>query len=230
MHKLALVIVSIFSVLVSTPGFSDDSPIAKVIATSPSTTFEGKKITDSSLISSVGTLRTGRDGGAKLKMLANEALIDIAASSEVKILKPANGDPSEVIEIISGSARAHVKALKNPSKDRTSRPTFTIRTKSVTMGARGTDFLGTVTPVLNEAEIIVFEGKVEFISTADAQDAKMVSAGYWGGIGGRYGMKTHELIKLSPEALEHFKKIAQDVAPYSMEKQTVPANQSETGH
>ena len=96
--------------------------IAKIIVASPTTTFEGKKILDGATLGTLGTLKTGREGGAKIKILENEVSLDIGANSEIKIVRPTVGEPSEVIELVSGMARAHVQALKSPTKERAARP------------------------------------------------------------------------------------------------------------
>lgn len=206
--------------------------IAKIIVASASTTFEGKKLPEDATLGTLGTLKTGRDGGAKLKFIGNDVLLDIAANSVVKIVRPAAGEPNEVIELVSGMVRAQVGPLKESTKERAERPTFTLRSKTVTMGVRGTDFLGIANPVLDESEIVVFTGKVDFTSTKSSRDTKLVSAGYWGGIGGRFGAKTHDLIKLPAAALTHYKELSQDTAAYSLDKQPsgTPVKQSETGH
>lgn len=224
---------SLFFITVFTTGAlaeSENGGIAKLIASSPSTTFDGKKIPDGATLGTLGTLKTGRDGGAKLKMLGNEVTIDIAADSEVKLIRPTVGEPNEVIELISGMARTRVKPMKDQTPERAGRPAFILRTKTSTMGVRGTDFLAVANPVLGESEIVVFDGKVDFTSTANVKDSKTVPAGYWGGIGARFGAKTHELIKLPATAIDYFNKIGQDTARYSIDKQTPPADRSDTGH
>jgi hypothetical protein len=72
------------------------------------------------------------------------------------------------------------------------------------MGVRGTDFLAIVNPILGESEIVVFEGNVDFTSVSDSKDIKHIPAGHWGGIGGRFGAKTHDLIALPQSALDYF--------------------------
>lgn len=219
-------------ITLSTGAFAEEGNggIAKVITASPSTTFEGKKIPEGATLGTLGTLKTGRDGGAKLKMLGNDVLIEIASDTVVKLIRPTVGEPNEVIELVSGMARARVTPMKDQTPERAARPAFILRTKTSTMGVRGTDFLAVVNPVLGESEIVVFSGKVDFTSAADAKDSKLVPTGYWGGIGGRFGAKTHELIKLTAAAIEYFSKIGQDTARYTIEKSPAPTDRSETGH
>jgi len=202
--------------------------IAKVIAASPSTTFEGKKIPESMLLETLGSLKTGSEGGAKIKFIGNDVVLDITANSEVKIIRPKVGEPNEVIELVSGMLRAKVGPLKDPSKERAERPVFTLRSRTVTMGVRGTDFVGIANPVLEESEIVVFSGTVDFTSVKDPKDTKEVPAGHWGGIGGRFGKKTHDLIKLPGNALTYFDKVSKGEA-YSMDKPTSTGTPTTSG-
>ena len=142
---------------------------------------------------------TTQDKGEKYTFEKTNTVIQVAPHSEVKI--DFNSSP-ESIELVSGMARARVQKLAQGAKS--DAPKFILKTKSATMGVRGTDFLGVVTPVLGEAEIIVFEGNVDFASTSDVKDVKHVPAGHWGGIGGRFGAKTHDLIALPKAALDYF--------------------------
>ncbi len=144
------------------------------------------------------TLKTGNQG-AKFEVQKTHTLIEVAPHSEVKVL---TSERPEAIELLSGMARAHVqKAIANTSKEKVK---FTLKSKSATMGVRGTDFLGIVTPILGESEIIVFEGNVDFTSVTDTTDKKNVPAGHWGGIGGRFGARTHDLIALPQPTLDYF--------------------------
>lgn len=189
--------------------------IAKVMSVSPTTTFDGRKIEEDAVIGTLGALKTGSEGGAKIRLVQNNVVLEIAANSELKIILPESGNVSEAIELVIGSVRIQVP----PAEKKTdSKPNFTLRTKTVTMGVRGTEFLGVVTPVLTEAELVVFKGTVEFTSVKDGKDTRMVGAGYWTGMGGRYGKKTQTPIRLSKEALAHFEKAARGVPAYIMPK------------
>ena len=88
------------------------------------------------------------------------------------------------------------------------KPVFNLKTKTAVMGVRGTDFIGIATPILGESEIVVMDGTVEFASATDAKDVKQIPKGHWGGIGGRFGSKTHSLIQLSAEQLQHFDRVS----------------------
>lgn len=143
------------------------------------------------------TLKTG-SSGAKFEVVKSRTVIEVAPHSEVKL--GLNSDP-ESIELITGMARAHVQKKIDAANGKVK---FLIHSKTATMGVRGTDFVAIATPILGESEIIVFEGNVDFASASDAKDMKSIPAGHWGGIGGRFGAKTHDLIALPKETLEYF--------------------------
>ncbi len=202
----------------------DTGGIARVMAASPSTTFDGRKITEDAVIGTLGALRTGADGGARLKLIENQTMVDVAASSEIRIVMPKGGNPGETVELVNGMARVRVppakKAVEKSAerKEKNDKPIFLLRTKKGTMGVRGTDFLAIANSALDEAEIVVFEGTVEFASVENPNDKKMIKDGFWGGIGGRFGKKTTTPIKLSPTALEHFSNVSRTTPAYSVQE------------
>lgn len=189
--------------------------IAKVMTVSPTTTFDGRKIEEDAVIGTLGSLKTGSEGGAKIRLVQNGVVLEVAANSELKIILPESGNVSEAVELVTGSVRIRVPPAEKKS-DR--KPTFTLRSKTVTMGVRGTEFLSVVTPVLSEAELVVFKGTVEFTSQKDVKDTRMVEAGFWTGMGGRYGKKTQTPIHLSKEALAHFEKVGHGIPAYVVPK------------
>ena len=135
--------------------------------------------------------------GERFTFEKTKTLIEVSPHSKVVINE---NETPESISLELGMARAHVqKAL-----DASDKPSFVLKTRAATMGVRGTDFVGIANPVLGESEIIVFDGKVDFTSVKDATDTKQVPAGHWGGIGGRFGATTHELIALSRSAILYF--------------------------
>jgi hypothetical protein len=139
--------------------------------------------------------------GVKFEDEKTHTQIEVAPHSVLKV------EPGkiEAVELVSGMARARVaKATSSAHPVK-----FLLHSQAATMGVRGTDFLAIANPVLGESEIIVFEGNVDFTSTTDAKDEKHIPAGHWGGIGGRFGAKTHDLIALPKSALDYFNKVSQ---------------------
>ncbi len=147
-----------------------------------------------------GTLKTDEASSVILKWDVQESELRVAGDSELtwdNLMSP---------ELVRGKVLCHIrkpKAATAPTDDlKTSR--FTLRTSVAAMGVRGTKFLGVSTPLLNEAEIVVFEGVIDFRSTQDIADGRTITEGHWGGIGGRFGVKTAPPIKLSSAILQGF--------------------------
>lgn len=104
------------------------------------------------------------------------------------------------IELDKGKAR--LRSIRSSKAAKT--PNLQIKTKNAVMGVRGTDFLATFSPLLEESEVVVFDGKIAFDSLSDPADKKEINAGHWGGLGGRFGQKVTEPIELPKNALDTF--------------------------
>jgi hypothetical protein len=137
--------------------------------------------------------------GELFEIHGTNTVYQVGPNSKLKIEYQAK---KEKAELFRGTVRIRVKKSEEDSKQK--EPKLQLITASSVMGVRGTDFLAISTPILNESEIIVFEGKVEFTSLLDHKDSRLVSQGQWGGVGGRFGIRTHELINLPKPALDHF--------------------------
>jgi ferric-dicitrate binding protein FerR (iron transport regulator) len=142
---------------------------------------------------------TTKATGEKFEVPGTNTVYQVGPNSKLKIEYQAK---KEKAELFRGTVRIRVKKSTEDTKQK--EPKLQLMTASSVMGVRGTDFLATSTPLLNESEIIVFEGKVEFTSLMDQKDTRLVSEGQWGGVGGRFGVRTHDLINLPKAALDHF--------------------------
>jgi hypothetical protein len=219
---------------------NEPTGIAKVMAASETTTFNGKRVTEDSVIEKLGVLKTGSEGGAKIRFSENGIVFELAANTEMKIILPESGNVSEAAEIVAGSVRilaptsiqansgksaSPTPSTQTPSPKKTDeagksgkKPNFTLRSKTVTMGVRGTEFLAVINPALDEAELVVFKGVVEFTPLLAPKDAKTLEAGYWTGLGGRFGKKAQTPIRLSKSAIEHFDRASRGTPSYTLRK------------
>jgi len=203
--------------------------IAQVMISSATTTFAGKKVTENEMLKPPGSLKTGAEGGAKVKLVANDVVIEVAANSEVNFTLPPSADPSESIELIKGKVRVRVPKAKDKDA-KNAKAKFMLRHKKATMGVRGTDFVAVVNEELDETELVVFEGKVEFANEVSPRDVQFVTAGYWSGLGGRYGEKVRAPIRLSTKAIDYFDKLSRSTPSYSIEKSPSGAQTTSPGH
>lgn len=103
----------------------------------------------------------------------------------------------EVISILSGKVLVTTKGQKSS----VFRPV--VKTPSVTMGVRGTQFMAVYFPLLGESEIIAFKDEVEMTDMATNKKVT-VKEGHWGGKGGRFGQELVTPIQLNPAILKYF--------------------------
>ncbi len=214
-----LIFLTSFTLIFSSSVIAEETGgIARVLLASPSTTFEGKKILDNELLKTVGALKTGKEGGAKLKLVANEVMIEISANSEIKLILSPNGDANESIELIRGRARLRVpprvKEKGETVSDKGGKPSFLLRHRKVTMGVRGTDFLAIANEDLGETELVVFSGDVDFMPPGAKTN---VRPGHWMGIGGRFGAKPRGPLKLAAEGVRYFE-TGGDIPGFAVDK------------
>jgi ferric-dicitrate binding protein FerR (iron transport regulator) len=208
---------------------SEKNGIARVLLASGTTTYSGKKIVENEILSTIGVLKTGTEGGAKLKLTGNDVVLEVAANSEINLVLPPSGDPSESIELIRGKVRVRVPKAKDAEKagTKSDKPRFLLRHKKVTMGVRGTDFLAIASDELDETELVVFNGEVEFGNDKAPSETQMVKPGNWSAIGGRFGDRIHAPMKLSKSGLEYFEQMSRDTPAYNV--QAVPVEKTPEG-
>ena len=115
-----------------------------------------------------------------------------------EVSKKKSDSPSSTISLIYGSIRAKVAPRK------TKKTSFRVKTKAAVSGVRGTDFTVTHVDVLNESQIVCFEGLVDF-SKPDLKKVQPIKGGQWGGVGGRFGAEIKKPLDLPQEALDFFK-------------------------
>ncbi|MBS1961523.1 MAG: FecR domain-containing protein [Bdellovibrionales bacterium] len=211
-----------------------DHGLGQILVASPTTTFAGKKVSENEILKTTGALKTGSEGGAKLKLAGNDVVVEMAANSEIHIVLPPSGDPSDSIELIKGKVRVRVPKPKDGERgdSKSDKPRFLLRHRKVTMGVRGTDFLAVATDELDETELVVFTGEVAFSKEKDAKDkapkdTQLVAAGHWSGVGGRFGEKVRPPMRLAPDALEYYEKLSRSIPNFSL--QAVPTEKSPAG-
>ena len=81
-------------------------------------------------------------------------------------------------------------------------PKGKIFTKNVAMGVRGTDFYLRYGRLLDETEIIMFDGEVMMENIEDKTNTVTIKKGQWSGLGGRFGPKIAPPINFPPLMLE----------------------------
>ena len=172
---------------------------ARVMGGAGQLQFAGKTITVGESIQSEGIFETTADGSAIIRFKGKATDLTVGPKTKVQIIRPDPSSP-KAYEILQGICRWNVSKTSKPTK------WLKISTRSAVMGVRGTDFYATYFPLLNESEVVVFEGNVDFANATNLIDTKNVPAGHWGGVGGRYGKKIGDLISLPPSILTELKR------------------------
>ena len=121
-----------------------------------------KKARRGKRICSGGTIQTGKNGRAKVRMPTNKTdFLHISPNSKVVVKDLKKGKKEEkrvLIDVIYGKLRAN---LKKDSFDNTKKNQFRVKTKSAVAGVRGTQFLTNQPPGGGNSEFVTFQGQVE---------------------------------------------------------------------
>jgi hypothetical protein len=156
--------------------------------------FSGVAIKEGDVIDKVGKIETKNKSYLQIKINKWQNFISIGPNSVMEL----NFSDEKKYTLEAGSCRW--KAFgKSESKGK-------IFTKSVSMGVRGTDFYLKYSPILNETEIIMFDGEVMMENLTDKTNTALVKKGQWGGIGGRFGEKISPILDLPASIIESTEK------------------------
>ena len=162
--------------------------------------YNGKQITNKTLLEEDGLVEVKAKSYLKLKVPKYNSVIALSANSKVKLTYPKKIERSPFI-ILDGLLRW---TTKGPAEKK-----GFIRTKTAAMAVRGTDFLVIVSELLGETEIYCFDGKVVFANTKNTKDKITVKLNDWGGIGGRFGAGVGEAVPMTKKQINHVKGLLQ---------------------
>lgn len=143
-----------------------------------------------------GDVIESAEPGTYLRIKIDDTVIATKGKFKIKLEQPKPQNP-RTLNLIYGAVRASV------ASEKIEKPKFMIKTKTAVAGVRGTDFYLSYLPLLDETEIIGFDGLVSFAST-DGKTEQMVNKGQWGGLGGRFGSKINKPLDLPKNVLDHF--------------------------
>ncbi len=171
---------------------AEDASYARIKAIG-SVTIDGNSVRDEEISKDGIEIRTEKDSYADIDIHATHSHLTLSPNSVFVLHRPKkNNDESHLIK--EGSVRAKVNHRPNRN--------FKILTVPAIFGVRGTEFIVSTNSVFNDAEIVVLEGSVEITSTSEPLDAKIIKAGEWSGIGGRYGKKTADPLTLPESSIK----------------------------
>jgi len=123
--------------------------------------FKKLKINDS--VENGDTLKTSNNGKIKIVFMDNSVMF-VASKSQLIVEKynynKQNKERSSVLNLLSGRVKLLVAKLSSQKRD------FKIKTKTATVGVRGTEFIVSAENE-NESEVLVLSGSVEVFNPLD---------------------------------------------------------------
>jgi hypothetical protein len=159
-------------------------PTAIVTKLKGTVLFEGAALHEGELIEKIGKLETKDQSYIQLKIGKWKNNISIGPNS----IMETNFSDEKKYTLDSGTCR-----WKSFGKSESHGKIFT---KKAALGVRGTDFYLKYTPILNETELVIFDGEVMLENLNDKANSALVKKGQWGGIGGRFGEKISPILDL----------------------------------
>lgn len=188
--RLTPSILVLFALLLMTIATASEFPRAEIIKLRGEVLFNNQIVKAGDVIKDKGSLVTKDNSFVQLKIELWKNNISLGPASSMEI----NFDSEKNYTLAEGTARWKTFG-KSESKGK-------IYTNSVSMGVRGTDFWMKKNSILNESEIIMFEGEVVMGNSRDPKNTVLIFKGQWGGMGGRYGQKIAPPITLPLAVLE----------------------------
>ncbi|MCP4913284.1 MAG: FecR domain-containing protein [Oligoflexia bacterium] len=169
-------------------------PVATVTHVKGKVMFEDKALIKGDVMARSGVLSTGPRSFVRVTIKEWENAITLGPNSKMQ-LDLRKKTTKKKYQFLSGSCRW--KTLKKGKKK------GVIYTRRVAMGVRGTDYLLKHDDMLNESEVVVFEGAVSMKNVANEKEM-IVREGQWGGLGGRFGESLKGPIDLPKKFVEKF--------------------------
>lgn len=173
------------------------SPIGVVERQQGQISYQEKELQLNSQIQGKGVLKSGPRSFVKIKVEQWGSSIILGPDSEMSI-DLISKEATKVYLLEKGYVRWRTYNQKKLEEVRG------ISTKTAAMGVRGTDFLVIANELLNETEIVVFDGVVELKNLKDPTNSFEVSKGQWGGLGGRFTQKIQPPITLPANVFQKF--------------------------
>lgn len=157
----------------------DLPPSGEVVKLRGEVVFDGLPLKVGDLITKVGKIETKDKSYLQIKIDKWKNTISIGPNSSMQL----NFSDSKKYTLEAGSCRWKSFAPSD-SKGK-------IFTKTVSLGVRGTDFFLKTNTLLDETEVIMFDGQVFMENLKDADNTAFINKGQWGGFGGRFGQKIY---------------------------------------
>lgn len=174
-------------------------PVATVTHVKGKVMFEDKALIKGDVMARSGTLVTGPRSFVRVTIKEWENAITLGPNSKMQ-LDLRKKTTKKKYQFLSGSCRWKTLGT-SANKQKTKKGV--IYTRRVAMGVRGTDYLLKHDDMLNESEVVVFEGAVNMTNVAN-EKVLVIREGQWGGLGGRFGESLKGPIDLPKKFVEKF--------------------------
>lgn len=176
------------------PAAAPTPPTALVTKLRGTVLFAGNPLKEGDTIDKVGKIETKNKSYLQVKVDKWKNFISIGPNSVMEL----NFADDKKYTLEEGTCR-----WKGFGESATKGKIFT---KRVALGVRGTDFFLKYNPLLEESEVIMFDGEVLMANLNEKTDTAIVKKGQWGGIGGRFGNKIGNILNLPAPILTTFEK------------------------
>lgn len=186
-----------FILAIASIQFSFAAPQGKILKLKGAATYNDVALKEGEIITGKGIIKVSDKSIIRFRYedAGHDVLVGGNSELTVDFAQPKGG---ENVTLVQGVSRWISGKIQKP------RESAGIKTKSATMGVRGTDFIVMVNQLLDESEVICFEGQVSLTNNRNKADHKDIHKGQWGGVGGRYGKRIGDIIDLPENILKHF--------------------------
>lgn len=158
--------------------------------------YNGKQITKKTIFEENGRIEVKASSYLKIKVKEYNSTITLGPDSSFLL----HYNKNEKI-----SPYYFLKGLMRWKTEGKSKYKGYFRTKLVSIGVRGTDFLVTINSLLKETEIYCFTGEIIFQNRKDKADRAVVKKNDWAGVGGRFSPNVGEVVPMTQKQIDHVK-------------------------
>ncbi|HLE10688.1 MAG: hypothetical protein A2504_02415 [Bdellovibrionales bacterium RIFOXYD12_FULL_39_22] len=189
-----------------TLGFATDY-YGEVVAIKGVATYGQRVLVLGDKIPYSGSIGTDVDSIIKIYLPADETFLVIGPLSLLSINSPAislekTAENLQNFTLVRGSAR-----WISPQREFISQRLIVVQAGPGYVGGKSSDFVVVSSPMFEEMELIVINGKALLRSNAIKKDQVLATSLAWAGLGGRFGLEVSGPLLLSANVLDHYKKL-----------------------
>lgn len=172
-------------------------PTASVVKFRGDVKYNNNPITEKTIFAENGSIEIGKSSYLKIRITDFKSTMTFGPDSKLVLKFKKKKKVQLPYKLVKGVVRWTSEGNKKSIGG--------IKTPNAAMGVRGTDFITIVNPLLNESEIVCFDGEVKFLNLKSTSDSKIISKNQWGGLGGRFGKNIGDVLTLPAHVISYFK-------------------------